>query len=224
MGRPAKTPVHLFDLDEVPPPDDAGLPLPGPQGLAETPDLFLPKTKPQQGLLKRLSARHHRLAQCLAEGIPPGEAGIICGYAGSRVSVLQTDAAFRELVAFYTAQRQEAFAQTGEKLAVLAATAIDILQDRLEDTPDEFNPSQLLAVVQTAADRSGHGPSSTQRNVSIAITGEDLDRLRAEALGNQPGRVKIIPAQQGTSGDAGVQPATLPPKAEEPGRPEGAPV
>lgn len=212
MGRPAKTPVHLFDFSEAPAPGD--------EGLGDS--LFSQRSKPQ-GLLKRLSARHHRLAQCLAEGIPPGEAGVICGYVASRVSILQNDAAFRELVSFYTAQRQEAFIQTGEKLATLASTAIDILQDRLEEAPDEFNPTQLLAVVQTAADRSGHGPASTQRNVSINVTADDLERLRAEALNGQLGRVKVLPAQSGAEGNSRAQPADAS-EAEKSSRPEGAPL
>jgi len=223
MGRPAKISgkaapaVHLFDLP------DPGEVLQSSGAGVEDSALFSNRSKPQQGMLKRLSARHHRLAQCLAEGIPPGEAGIICGYAGSRVSVLQNDAAFRELVSFYTAARQEAFVETGEKLATLASTAIDILQDRLEETPDEFNPSQLLAVVQTAADRSGHGPASTQRNLNVTLSADDLERLRGEALSGQLGRVKIIPAQSGSeSGKSGLSAPDA--KAEEPSRPEGTSV
>lgn len=171
----------LLDL-----PDPGGFPLP------ET----SPRAQPQS-LLKRLSSRHHRLAQLLAEGVPPGEAGIACGYTASRVSVLQTDIPFKALVAFYASQRQQAFIATGQKLADVADTALDILQDRLEDNPNEFSPTQLLAVITTAADRSGHGPMSTQRNVNVNLSAEQLASLKASVLATQPGTVQLLPAQQG---------------------------
>lgn len=164
-----------------------------------------------QSLLKRLSARHHRLAQCLAEGIPPGEAGVICGYVASRVSILQNDSAFKELIAFYAAKRQEAFIQTGMKLADVASTALDILQERLEDEPEKFSTPNLLAVAATALDRSGHGPSSTQKNVNVSITSDDLERLKQQVFSTQPGSVKLLSAQsdvgRGEEGGTDTQPA-----------------
>jgi hypothetical protein len=63
-------------------------------------------------------------------------------------------------------------------LAQVASTALDIIQDRLEDdeTVDKMSVAQLLEVVKTAADRSGNGPSTTQQvNVTVGIA----DRLEA---------------------------------------------
>ena len=165
-------------------------------------DLPLPATSSRgvggvkgQSLLKRLSARHHRLAQCLAEGIPPTEAGVICGYVPSRVSVLQNDSAFKNLISFYAAKRQEAFIQTGMKLADVADTALDILQERLEDKPDDISTTSLLAIAATALDRSGHGPSSTQKNVNISLSSDELEKLKQRVFSTQPGSVKLLPSQ-----------------------------
>lgn len=184
-------------------------------------DLPQPKAAPQAGLLKRLSARHHRLARVLAEGIPPGDAAVLCGYSLSRVSILQTDKAFQELMAFYAAQRAEAFADTGRKLSEVASTALDLLQDRLEDEPDAFSSAQLLAIATAAADRSGHGPSSTVKNLAVSVDLGELERIKAEALASQRGTVISVPAQlEVAPGDAQAQPAADA-QAEESGRPKG---
>lgn len=168
-----------------------------------------------QSLLKRLSARHHRLAQCLADGIPPGEAGVICGYVASRVSILQNDSAFKELISFYAAKRQEAFIETGMKLADVASTALDILQERLEEKPDDVSIPNLIAIATTALDRSGHGPSSTQKTVSVNVSAEDLERLKQQVFSTQPGSVKLLPSQSDSRGgeEGGTGPGDANPEA-----------
>lgn len=174
-------------------------------------------------ILKRLSARHHKLAQCLAEGMKPGDAGLVCGYTAARVSVLQTDKAFKDLVGFYAAQVQQTFLGTAQKLAGVADTALDILQDRLEDEPDKFTTPQLLSVITTAADRSGHGPQSTQRNITVTLGASEIAAIKARALQSQAGSVKLLPSQQGgTLLDSGKAPE--PAQAQEGERPEGPPL
>lgn len=191
---------------------------------SDSADLPQPKAAPQAGLLKRLSARHHRLARALAEGIAPGDAAVLCGYSLSRVSILQTDRAFQELMSFYAAQRAEAFADTGRKLSEVASTALDLLQDRLEDEPDAFSSAQLLAIATAAADRSGHGPSSTVKQLAVNVDVAELERIKSEALRTQRGVVISVPAQLGV--EAGSPPAqsAADAKAQERGGPEGAEV
>lgn len=185
---------------------------------------LLGKAEEKKGLLKRLSARHHRLAQMLGEGVPPGEAGLACGYCASRVSILQTDPSFKQLVDFYAAQRHAAFVKTGQKLAEVADTAIEILQDRLEDSPNEFTVPQLLSVITTAADRTGLGPTQTQRNVQVVVTGEQLEELKRRVLQSQPGSVKLLPAQPLDGGGGGSSGPAADAPSEERGGEEGAPL
>ena len=132
--------------------------------------------------LHRLTHRHHRLARTLAEGTSVSEAAIICSYSISRVSILQEDPAFKELVIFYRKQVEAAFIGLQERLAGLAETAADIIQDRLEDDPDQFDNDDLRKLVVLGADRTGHGPSTTtNQNVTVGFAAR-LEAARARRI------------------------------------------
>lgn len=133
--------------------------------------------------LKRLSERHHRLARSLAEGMAPGDAAIANGYNNARVSVLLDDPSFQELVAYYRRQVNAAFVDFQEKLADLASLSADILQDRLEDNPDDVDLQDIIKVLQLSADRTGHGPSSST-NVNLSGFGERLAAARKRRESN----------------------------------------
>lgn len=112
--------------------------------------------------LKRLSERHHALARALASGESPAVAALMCGYELSRVSILQADPAFQELMCFYREEKDRAFRSVQDKLAGIASDALDELQTRLEDEPEKLTTGQLMQIVSMGADRTGNGPSSTQ--------------------------------------------------------------
>jgi DNA-binding CsgD family transcriptional regulator len=128
--------------------------------------------------LTMLSERHRNLARLLAMGKPAWECAIITGYTESRISILKSDPAMQNLIKHYTEEKDIVFVQAHEKMAQVASTALDVLQDRLEDPEHvaKMSDGQLLQIVEVAADRSGLGPSSkseVQVNVNIA------DRLEA---------------------------------------------
>lgn len=126
--------------------------------------------------IKRLSDRHHALARALCSGMGPGEAALICGYDISRVSILQADPAFQELLSFYREEKDRAFRSVQDKLAGMAGDALDELQTRIEDEPEKLSVNQLLQIVTMAADRTGNGPSSSL----VHKDGDGLaDRLEA---------------------------------------------
>lgn len=125
--------------------------------------------------LKRLSERHHALARCLASGMEPGDAAITCGYVASRVSILQADPAFQELLAFY---RQDVNTKYLDMHGVLAGLSIDAateLRERLEADmqADEktLSTGQLIELTKLGADRTGFGPQSSQVNVNVDLAG-----------------------------------------------------
>jgi hypothetical protein len=147
------------------------------------------ETGTKTSAVKRLSDRHHALARAIASGMPPGEAAIMCGYALSRVSILQADPAFRELLAFYREEKDRAFRSVQDKLAGMASDVLDELQTRIEDEPEKLTITQMLQIVTMAADRTGNGPSSTQ-NVNV---NEGLARrLEAARQRVEDRRAKII--------------------------------
>lgn len=128
--------------------------------------------------LRKLTERHHRLARALAEGMSETEAAIVVGYSVSRISILKDDPSFKDLVAHYAEQVQERFADLQDRLSALAATAVDELNDRLEISPEDFSNDDLRKLAALAADRTGHGPTSTStHNVNIGLA-ERLDAAR----------------------------------------------
>lgn len=118
--------------------------------------------------------RHHAVARSIAEGKKPGEAALLHRYTPSRMSILQADPAFQELVAHYRSLVNDEFVDFQKKLAELAIDAAHILQTRMEDAPDEISDPTLLQIIQVGADRTGHGPSQkTEVNIKVGLA----DRL-----------------------------------------------
>lgn len=119
--------------------------------------------------LKRLSERRHALARNLAGGMSPSEAAIICGYCLSRVSILQDDPAFKELLQFYRADVEAQYRDLHVRLSGLALDAADELTTRLEETPEDISIGQLLEITKMGADRTGFGPQSSSTNVNLNV-------------------------------------------------------
>lgn len=136
--------------------------------------------------LKRLSDRHHALARNLASGMEPGEAAIISGYVLSRVSILQSDPAFKELVAFYRADVTFQYRDLHQRLSGLALDAAEELANRLEEEPEKVSLGQLLEITKMGADRTGFGPqtSSTNVNINVDLAGR-LQRARERVAQRQ---------------------------------------
>lgn len=126
--------------------------------------------------LKRLRDRHHAIARLLAGGMRPGQVAAITGYDVSRISILQDDPAFRELLAFYREDVNSAYLGLHEQLAGLSADAVVILRERYEEDPDQFTAGQLMEMIKLGADRTGHGPKTVnETNININLA----DRLNA---------------------------------------------
>lgn len=128
-------------------------------------------------LVKRVSERHHSLARLLAAGVKPGEAAIILGYHPSRVSILQSDPAFKELMFFYRKNVDLEYAEVHQRMAGLSKEALAELTERLEQSPEKFSTQALIELLTVLADRTGHGPQTTTKNLNVNV---DLgDRLAA---------------------------------------------
>lgn len=120
--------------------------------------------------VKEFRERHHALARYIAEGHTPGEAAALMRYSQGRMSTLLGDPAFKELVAHYRGLVNGEFLDFQKKLSELAIDAATILQERMEDKPDDIGEAMLLRIVEVGADRTGHGPSQkTEVNVKIGL-------------------------------------------------------
>ncbi len=142
--------------------------------------------------LKKITERHHALARALASGMRVGEAASLVGYEIARVSVLQDNPAFQELLSLYRDQKDLEFAEFAGRIAGLGKDAVLELQDRLEQAPEKFSNGMLLDMVKTLADRSGHGPT-TKSEVTVNVTlGDRLAAARARARLAAEGPIRDI--------------------------------
>jgi hypothetical protein len=124
----------------------------------------------------------------------PSQAALVTGYDTARISVLSTDPAFTALVADYQAENKAIFADLAERMNNMSLDAIEILQARMHEKPEEFTPGMLLDVIKTFADRTGHGPGQDV-NVKMSMdlvdrppreSFEDWEARRARELGQAP--------------------------------------
>jgi len=140
-------------------------------------------------LIAKLRDRHHALARVLAAGMPDGTASAITGYSPSRISILKQDPSFRALMAHYAENEDAQLADFIERTTTLTLSAINELQDRLEEEPESFTHGQLQDLAKTFADRIGHAPVQRSVNVNANV---DLGSRLAQARR----RLDNVPAPQ----------------------------
>lgn len=130
-----------------------------------------PKLGIAQSPLTKLRNSHHMLARLLGEGKSCAECSLLTGYVPSRISILQNDPAFKDLVEYYRTQVDAQYIDVHARLASLGLSTIDELAERLENDPDQFANKDLMALAELTLDRAGHGPTAkTQVNGAITIT------------------------------------------------------
>jgi len=131
---------------------------------------------PAQGLetspIKAIRHQHHLLARLLAEGRKAVEASAITGYSQSRISILQNDPAFKELLVYYKENVKAIYLDVHERLAVLGISSVEELQARIEETPEKFTSGQLVDIATMAFDRSvapTKGGGKTGNNAPVQV-------------------------------------------------------
>lgn len=117
----------------------------------------------------RIKHRHHSLARALAEGLTCTEAAAVTGYAISRVSILQNDPAFAELVANYTSQVREKFLDAQQKRAELHETVIDELQARIDEKPEAFANAELRELFKATDNRLSAAAASAMPRPGLSV-------------------------------------------------------
>lgn len=111
--------------------------------------------------LTTIRAAHHRIAQLLAsEGASPARVSLVTGYSPAYVRRLQGDPVFRELLAYYANQTEAVTGDLRDRLNTLGLSAMDELQMRLEEKPDEFTKKDLMEIVKQATPAVGGAGSS----------------------------------------------------------------
>lgn len=155
--------------------------------------------------IKKLNSRHHSLARCLAQGMPPFEAAAVTGYDPSRISILQGDPTFAELVVFYRDHEDAQFAEFTKRATQVTITTIERLQDLVENEEEPLTIDQGLSIIKTLADRTGYAPpskGSQTLNLNLDMTGRlSAAKRRLESLA-PPAPVVDAEFEEVAGGDA----------------------
>jgi hypothetical protein len=114
--------------------------------------------------LVRLRDSHHQVARLFAAGLRPGAISAQTGYALSRLSILQNDPAFIELVEFYKTDARDVSREVEGIFLNVTLDSVQELHDRVLDRPEEIADETLINAIKVLADRAGYAP--VQRSVN----------------------------------------------------------
>lgn len=120
--------------------------------------------------LVRLRESHHQVARLFAHGVRPQAIATQTGYALSRLSVLQTDPSFQELVEFYRQSKEDAAINVEARML---GVALDALQEWHEKVMDGeiTDPGELREGYKLLLDRAGYAPiqRSVNKNLNLNL-------------------------------------------------------
>jgi len=140
-----------------------------------------PLTTPGErpSVIKRIRDHHHLIARLVAEGKRTTDIAHEVGLSVSRVSILKSDPAFKQLVEMYRVNveqtRDQNFATVEQQLTMLRNNALAELNERFEEDPEQFTKQELLELAEMGLDRTGYGKQS--KNLSISGNLQDLSYL-----------------------------------------------
>jgi hypothetical protein len=154
------------------------------------------RSSAQPQIVKNIRHRHHLLAQLLAGGTPEMDASIQTGYSLSRISILKNDPAFKELLAYYSKQVELANVEFVKRLAQIGTETAEEILKRLDEDPESFSNEEMRKLLETVADRTGHGKTSSVI-VSHGLDDETKELIRQQ---HRP-EGKILDLQAATEGE-----------------------
>jgi hypothetical protein len=137
--------------------------------------------------LVRLRDSHHTVARLFAHGLRPEEVSGQTGYSPSRLSTLQRDPSFQELVTFYRMDAREAKQDVEMQMLLVAKDAMQAYHERVLDTPDLLEAAELREGAKVFFDRAGFSPvqRSVNKNLNLNIA-QRLDARQAQAASSDP--------------------------------------
>lgn len=136
--------------------------------------------------LRAIRAAHHEVAKLVAQNYTNVEISARTGRSPTSVQQLRRDPAFKELVAFYANEAREIEVDVLRQAKNLSAGAIAEIQQRLEESPEQFSVEDLTKLAEKLMDRTGHGPTKTIQRLDTA---DAIKRLIERKQAAQAGKV-----------------------------------
>lgn len=168
------------------------------------------KAAPKQ-TLQKIRQSHHSMARMIAMGKNNIEVSETLGVSPGRVSQLKADPAFQELISYYTTMTDQVYVDVAERIAGFTTDAMEVLHERIRETPEQVKNEELLKAIALGLDRTGYGPKSTTNINSrvMVVTDAELDRIKQEASLRRIGSVRTLQADQGPDFSSAL-PGSLP--------------
>ena len=114
----------------------------------------LDKVVARPSSIKRIRDHHHLVARMVARGMRTGDVAREVGFSISRISILKSDPAFRQLVEMYRLNYNQlediAFMDAKKKASLLLCNGLDLLNDRYEEDPDSITGAEARSDIETA--------------------------------------------------------------------------
>lgn len=140
-----------------------------------------------------LRYRHQNAARLIARGLKNVEVAVACGYHPGYIGMLQEDPAFQELVEFFRGGLDEEFKAAERALATLGMSAVEELQDRIDDPERrEFLPTkELRQIAEMALERSvapkknnepGGAAANTAPSVNLNLNFSEPPKVRKDIV------------------------------------------
>jgi hypothetical protein len=169
-----------------------------------------PHGMPSVPRVQKLRTTHHELARMLACGLKDVDISRVTGYSQSRICTLKKDPLFRELLSHYMANRDESAIDFSARLRQLSITAVDIMQEKLEDDSSDISMKDLRQVAEFGLDRTGMGKTMTV-NSNVAVTHQTLAEIKASIEKEHKGRVLPRDQRLDSGVDVGAETIELAP-------------
>jgi hypothetical protein len=136
--------------------------------------------------LKRLRQIHHTIAKLLASGAKNQEVSAMTGMCPSRISILQNDPAFADLMDFYAEREDDRFVDVQNRLESAGLDAVSELHERVIEDPEALATGDLIDIAKLTLDRSGHSPVKKSESKKVILSGQDLADMKTAALQSAP--------------------------------------
>lgn len=128
--------------------------------------------------LARIRDSHHRLARALASGMSNIQAGAVCGFSQSRVSILKQDQQFLDLIEVYRKSDRQEFLEYQDIALGNMIRSERLLEDSLQHLADSEAPlalsevRPLLEIISDRADRFGYPKKTANLNLNVDFAGQ----------------------------------------------------
>lgn len=147
--------------------------------------------------LKRFRDSHHRVARCFASGMKPSEVNLQTGYSHSRLSILQADPAFQNLVEVYRQAGVEEYAEYQDLALANMVRGERLIEEALEAVADREQPLSLgelrplTELISDRADRFGFPKKTVTASLNLDFAG------RLESARKRSGLLELKPEGEG---------------------------